>query len=56
MEIDVGGKKRKRYDTSQVAGAAAAALIQTWSATTEDMPAPWRQTGGGGGSEFGKPK
>ena len=20
------------------------------------MPAPWRQTGGGGGSEFGKPK
>ena len=52
-----GGKMRKAYDMTQPAGDAAAKLLQSWSgAMTPDMPAPWRQTGGGGGSEFGKPK
>ena len=49
-------KKCKRYDDAQAAGAAALALLQTWGTTTADIQAPWRQTGGGGGSEFGKPK
>lgn len=52
----VGGKKRKEYDASQVAGAGAVAVIQSWSTTTQEIHAPWRQTGGGGGSEFGKAK
>ena len=56
MDIIVGGKKCKRYDATQPTGAAAEALIQTWSTVTDDMPAPWRQTGGGGGSAFGKPR
>ena len=52
-----GGKKRKAYDVSQPAGDAATKLLQSWNgAMTADMPAPWRQTGGGGGSEFGKLK
>ena len=56
MDVVVAGKKCKRYDNTQTAGTAAQTLIQSWSTTTDDMPAPWRQTGGGGGSEFGKPK
>lgn len=50
------GKKRREYDVSQVAGATALAVIQAWSTITDDIYAPWRQTGGGGGSEFGKVK
>ena len=50
-------KPAQEYDKSQKAGADAVALLETWkSATTDDMPAPWRQTAGAGGSEFGKPK
>jgi hypothetical protein len=31
--------------------------LETWkSAITTEMPAPWRQTAGAGGSEFGKLK
>lgn len=55
-EVLIGGKKRKRYDVSQAAGASAMALLSTWNTTTGDIVAPWRQTGGGGGSEYGKPK
>ena len=52
-----GGRSKTAYDTKQIAGAAAANLLTTWlGATTEDMQAPWRQTAGGGGSEFGKPR
>jgi hypothetical protein len=41
----------------EAAGADAAALLETWkSAITTEMPAPWRQTAGAGGSEFGKLK
>lgn len=49
--------KRRTYDTTQTAGAEASSLLASWkSATTADMPAPWRQTAGAGGSEFGKLK
>ena len=34
MDIIVGGKKCKRYDATQPTGAAAEALIQTWSTVT----------------------
>ena len=52
-----GGKKRKTYNVSHPVGAAAVQLLTSWGSTaSDDMPAPWRQTGGGGGSEFGKPK
>jgi hypothetical protein len=54
--VEIAGKKRKRYDVAQAAGASAVALIQAWSTMTDDIIAPWRQTGGGGGSEFGKAK
>ena len=57
QDLDVNGKTRKAYDASLPAGASAINLLASWGmATTPDMPAPWRQTGGGGGSEFGKPK
>ena len=50
-------KAPQEYDKAQKAGADAVALLESWkSATTDDMPAPWRQTAGAGGSEFGKPR
>lgn len=52
----MGGKKHTSYDATMPAGAAVVELLAGWrAATTDDMHAPWRQTGGGGGSEFGKP-
>lgn len=43
------------YDDSRPDGAAAVKLIgDLKAAKTEAMPAPWRQTAGSGGSEFGK--
>jgi hypothetical protein len=48
---------RREYDKAQPAGAAAVTLLELWkSNTSDDMPAPWRQTAGAGGSEFGKYK
>ena len=50
-----GARIKIEYDMTQPTGAAAANLVTGWlGATTEDMQAPWRQTAGGGGSEFGK--
>ena len=31
-------------------------MLESWKSATTDMPAPWRQTAGAGGSEFGKLK
>ena len=54
---NIGGAKAREYDKSQKAGADAIAVLENWkSAMTDDMPAPWRQTAGAGGSEYGKPK
>ena len=51
------GTKATTYDPATPAGGEANKLLATWLAsTTPDMQAPWRQTGGGGGSEFGKPR
>ena len=50
-------KTRREYDTSQQAGSDAVALLDSWKGCTSvDMQAPWRQTAGAGGSEFGKIK
>ena len=50
-----GRTKRLVYDVNRPDGAAAVKLINDLKAAkTESMPAPWRQTAGNGGSEFGK--
>ena len=50
-----GRTKRLVYDDIRPDGAAAVKLINDLKAAkTESMPAPWRQTAGSGGSEFGK--
>ena len=54
---DENSKTRREYDKSQPAGAAAVTLLELWKSNiSDDMPAPWRQTAGAGGSEFGKYK
>ncbi len=55
--VGEGGLKRLEYDPATPDGAAALELIATLKAAkTGDVSAPWRQTVGAGGSEFGKPK
>ena len=53
-----GGLRQEAQGVRRFAGGSATALavIQAWSTITDDIYAPWRQTGGGGGSEFGKVK
>lgn len=54
-EEGAGRATRLVYDISRPDGAAAVKLISDLKAAkTEAMPAPWRQTAGSGGSEFGK--
>ena len=52
-------KGQRRYDTTTRVGQEAVALLKTWSAALDgnagvDQPAPWRQTAGNNGSEFGR--
>jgi hypothetical protein len=50
-----GRTKRLVYDDNRPDGAAAVKLISDLKAAkTGSVPAPWRQTAGSGGSEFGK--